>query len=98
MQFSLFRIRVTIVRSYLVIPEGVSFNKPQTFSCAGQMDPDNALLFTSNGSTKFHANMPHNPAEEFIPVMVPTWTLLDITTEETMSKNLWGQHIPLAQT
>lgn len=72
MQFRLFCIRVTALSSYLVIPEGASFYEPQTFSSAGQMDPDNALLFISNGSTKFQENMPHNPAEKLIPVIVTT--------------------------
>lgn len=30
-------------------------------SCAEQTDPDNTVLFICKGSTKFHANEPHNP-------------------------------------
>lgn len=54
---------------FILVPEEVSFYEPETFSCAEQMDPDN---FICNGSTEFYANMPHNPAEKCVPVMVTT--------------------------
>lgn len=72
MQFRLLCIRVNHCQ-FILVPEEVSFYEPETFSCTEQMDPDN---FIRNGSTEFHANTPHNPAEKCIPAMVTTRILL----------------------
>lgn len=62
------------------------------------MDPDNTLHFMSNGSTKFHANMPHNPTEKLIVVTVTTWNLLRQHHGETMGKNLEANTLLLLTT